>query len=208
METNQATADALCREILDRSGADSRAALEAARTEAGRIVEAARAEADQFRTETLKKSQAQAETLKKRILSGVHLEVQKRRLQVTEETLTRIFGMVKERMEAFRRDKAYGAFLDRMVLEGVQALESDEVKAVAGDVERGLLTKERLSALEKEAAKAGRTVRITLAPEPLAEGGVVLLSSDGRTRFDNGLSARVRRYENAMRMKAMKLLEK
>jgi vacuolar-type H+-ATPase subunit E/Vma4 len=208
METNQDTADALCREIRDRSEADSRAAVEAAGAEAARIVDAARAEAEKFRAETEKKSHAQAEALKKRILSGVRLEVQKQRLQVTEETLTRILGLVKERLEAFRKDKAYGAFLDRMVLEGVRALDSDEVKAVAGDVERSLLTQERLSGLEKEAAKSGRACRILLSPETLGEGGVVLHSADGRTRFDNGFSARIRRYENDMRMKAMKLLEK
>jgi vacuolar-type H+-ATPase subunit E/Vma4 len=208
METNQATADALCRDILERSAADAKAALDEAGREAARIVGAARAEAEKDGAETARKAAAQAEALKKRILSGVHLEVQKQRLQVTEETLMRILGQVRERLEAFRRDKAYAAFLDGMVLEGVGALEAGEIRVVPGDVERTLLTKERLAALEKEAAKSGRVVRITLAPESLPEGGVVLLSSDGRTRFDNGFSARVRRYQNDMRMTAMKLLEK
>jgi vacuolar-type H+-ATPase subunit E/Vma4 len=34
----------------------------------------------------------------------------------------------------------------------------------------------------------------------------VLVSADGRTRFDNSFSARIRRYQDDLRMTAMKQL--
>jgi vacuolar-type H+-ATPase subunit E/Vma4 len=208
MENAQPPVDALRREIAEGSERDARAVLDEAGRDAAAKLQAARAEAEAAAAETLRRAHAQGEAVRKRILSGVHLEVQKRRLQVVEETLARMFALAAEKLEAFRHDKAYADFLDRLVLEGVTALDAAEIRVVPGAAERALLSKERLAALERAAAQSGRTVRLSLAEETLAEGGVLLASSDGRTRFDNRFSARIRRYGSVMRMKAMRILEK
>jgi vacuolar-type H+-ATPase subunit E/Vma4 len=206
MENATTSLDALRREIMQRSEQDAAAILGEAERDAAKLVADTRAGAEAARAEVLKRAAGQAESTKKRILSGVHLETQKRRLQLTEETLARIFERVRERFEVFRTDKGYDVFLGGLVLEGALALDSDEVHVVPGDIERKFLSKDRLAAIEKEAAKAGRTVRLALSTESLREGGAVLISADGRTRFDNGFSARLRRNQNAMRLEAMKIL--
>jgi vacuolar-type H+-ATPase subunit E/Vma4 len=50
-------------------------------------------------------------------------------------------------------------------------------------------------------------VQFSLSGEALRDGGVVLVSEDGRTRFDNSFSARLRRAQDAMRFAAAKVLK-
>jgi len=206
MAQENTSADTLRQEILERSGADSKGLIDQAESEAARIRAEAGAEAAKFQEELLKKAASQAEAVRKRILSGVHLEVKKQHLQVMEETLSKIFEAVRKRLEAFRKDKAYGAFVDKLVLEGIEALDSSEIRIVPGELERVLLGKDRLAGIEKEAENRKRKVSLSLSDQTLAEGGVVMVSADGRTRFDNSFSARMRRYQGELRMTAMKEL--
>lgn len=206
MAQENESAEALRKEILERSGADAKAVIEQAESDAARVKAEAKSEAEKFQAETLKKAAAQAEAVRKRILSGVHLEVKKRHLQVMEETLSRIFEQVKGRLEAFRKDKSYGAFLEKLAVEGIEALDSAEIQLLPGAAERPLLTRDRLAAIEKEAENRKRKVRLVLSDQTLTDGGVVLVSGDGRTRFDNTFSARIRRYQGELRMTAMKMI--
>jgi vacuolar-type H+-ATPase subunit E/Vma4 len=206
MEQENASADALRREIMERSESDAKAVLDEAQADAARVRAVAKTEAEKFQAEVMKKAAAQAEAVRKRILSGVHLEVKKQHLQVMEETLSKIFKSVKDRLEAFRKDKAYGAFLDRLTLEGIEALDSAEIRVIPGELERPLLGRDGLARIEKEAENRKRKVRLSLSDQTLAEGGVVMVSENGRTRFDNSFSARIRRYQGDLRMTAMKQL--
>jgi vacuolar-type H+-ATPase subunit E/Vma4 len=204
MTQENASAEALRKEILERSESDAKALIREAETDAARVRDEARAEADKAAAEVLKKAAAQADAVRKRILSGVHLEVKKQRLQVVEETLSKIFDAVREKLAAFRKDKAYGLFLEKLAIEGIEALDSAEVRIIPGELERPLLGRDRLAVIEKEAEKRKRKVRLSLADQTLPEGGIVLVSEDGRTRFDNSFSARIRRFQLDLRMTAMK----
>jgi vacuolar-type H+-ATPase subunit E/Vma4 len=206
MVQENASADALRHEILERSKSDAKAVIDEAEGDAVRVRAVAKDEAEKVQAEILKKAAVQAEAVRKRILSGVHLEVKKQHLQVMEETLSKIFQAVKDRLEAFRKDKAYWAFLEMLTLEGVEALDSAEIRVIPGESERTLLGGDKLAGIEKEAEKRKRKVRLSLSDQTLAEGGVVLVSADGRTRFDNSFSARIRRYQGDLRMTAMKQL--
>jgi vacuolar-type H+-ATPase subunit E/Vma4 len=206
MAQENTSADALRKEILERSGADAKAVIDRAESDAARVKAEAKSEAGKFQAELLKKAAVQAEAVRKRILSGVHLEVKKQHLQVMEETLSRIFQQVRDRLEAFRKDKSYGAFLEKLAVEGIEALDSAEIQILPGAAERPLLTRDRLTAIEKEAEKRQRKVRLVLSDQTLADGGLVLVSGDGRTRFDNTFSARIRRYQGELRMTAMKII--
>jgi len=204
MAQENASADTLRQEILERSKADAKNLVDQADGEADRIRAEARAEAGKFQEELLKKAAVQAEAVRKRILSGVHLEVKKQHLQVMEVTLSKIFVAVRDRLEAFRKDKSYGAFVQNLALEGVEALDSSEIRVIPGELERPLLGRDRLAVIEKEAENRKRKVSLSLSDQTLSEGGVVMVSADGRTRFDNSFSARIRRYQGELRMTAMK----
>lgn len=207
MEQNTQTAESIRREIMETAESEIREILASAEQEAKRILEEARREAEKIQTEAKKKSLAQAETLRKRILSGLHLEVQRIHLQTIEETMVKIFEKVLERLETFRKTPSYEAFLDRMVLEGVLAIDSAEIHILGGEIEKKLLSSNRLRVLEKKAESLGKKVQLKLLPETLSEGGVLLRSSDQRQLFDNRFQSRMRRFRDRLYQEAMKKLE-
>jgi len=206
MEEQKTSSDVLRKEILEQSKAEAKSILDQAEQEKAKALSEAKASAEQVKTETLRKVQLQADAARKRVLSGVHLEVKKQTLQVREDAVRKISGMVREKLDAFRKAKEYGPFLRKLVMEGVLALDSGNLTVVPGDVERPLLTGNFLNGIADEAKKLGKTVQLTLSKNTLPEGGVILESADGRTRFDNSFSARSQRYDDAMRMVAAKAL--
>ncbi len=206
MEEQKTSSEVLRKEILEQSKAEAKSILDQAEQEKAKALSESKVSAEQVRAETLRKVQLQADAARKRVLSGVHLEVKKQTLQAREEAVRKISGMVREKLDTFRRAKEYGPFLRKLVMEGVLALDSGNLTVVPGDVERPLLTAGFLNGIADEAAKLGKTVRLTLSKNTLPEGGVMLESEDGRTRFDNRFSARLQRYDDAMRMVAARAL--
>ncbi len=207
MEQTTQTVESIRREIIETAQAEIQQILQSAEQEAKRILEEAKAEAEKIQAEAQKKSMAQAETLRKRILSGLHLEVQRIHLQMIEETVSKIFEKILERLEAFRKTPAYEAFLDRMILEGVMALDASEIHLIPGKIEKTLLTSDRLRILEKKAESLGKKVRLQLLPDTLSEGGIILRSSDERQLFDNRFTSRMRRFRDRLYQEIMKKLE-
>jgi vacuolar-type H+-ATPase subunit E/Vma4 len=53
-------------------------------------------------------------------------------------------------------------------------------------------------------SESRREVKITLCASKEDEGGVLITSKDGRTRFDNRFSALIKRNMDAMRLTVMK----
>jgi len=198
--------DLLRREIIDQSTAEARALIDKAEKEKAALLAEARSAAEKIHAEKIRKAQAEAEAIRRRILSGVHLEMKKRTLSAREEAVRRMLGMVREKMEAFRRSEAYDPFLKQWVAEGALALDSEDIIVTAGGVEKTRLEKDALSRIAENLNRNGKAVRLTLSKDTLPEGGVVLDTSDGRTRFDNSFSARLRRTQDAMRRAAVKAL--
>lgn len=198
----------LQKEIREQSETEAAVIMEQAEKEAERILDQARSEAEKIQSEMLRKAEKQAESIRKRILSGVHLEIKKQNLQAREEMLSQLFQLVQEKLERFRKSPKYASALENMIIEGALALGSEKPELVVGDVEKKLLSKQMLIKIEKHLAKEGLKVQLSLSDQKLNEGGVVVISSDGRARFDNRFSARIRRNQDAMRVLAIKELSK
>jgi V/A-type H+-transporting ATPase subunit E len=206
MEEQKPASEVLRREIARQSKLEAQSVIDQAEKEKAAVLARAEAEAEKIRMETLRKVQAQADVMRKRIFSGAHLEAKKQELRVREEAVQKMFAMVRDKLDAFRKSKEYGSFLKGLVVEGALALDAQDIVITAGDVERPLLTKETLAAAAAELEKSGKRVRLSLSKETLSEGGLMLSSADGRTRFDDTFTARMRRYQDDMRMVAAKAL--
>ena len=191
-------------EIREQSEAEASVILEQAEIEAKRIVGEAESEAQKIRSDLIIKAKAQAEGIRKRILSSVHLEIKKKNLQAREEMLLKLFQIVQEKLEHFRKSPEYGSFLEAMIIEGVLALGNEDLHISAGDIERKLLSKQFLSRIVQHFEKEGRKINLMLSDEKIDQGGVIVTSMDGRVRFDNCFSARIRRNQDDMRLLAIK----
>lgn len=199
------SSDILQKEIQVQSEKEAEAILEQAEREAQQILNNAQKEADSIKADMIRKAEAQAESIRKKILSGVRLDVKKENLRTREELLLKIFEQVKEKIEAFRQTKAYREYLKELVVEGVTAIDAERIRVLSGDVEKKLLSEATVKQVIGEIQKrTGRKTSLSVADQSLPEGGVVLISEDERMLFDNRFSARMQRIQSQMRLEAMK----
>ncbi len=204
MKEESTASKKLQEEIREQSEAEAAVILEQAEKEAGRIIGDAESEAQKIRSGLIKKAKTEAEGIRKRILSSVHLEIKKQNLKAREEMLSKLFLLVQEKLEQFRKSPDYGSFLETAVIEGALALGFENLSILTGDVERKLLSKQSLNRIVKQLDQEGRKVKLLLSDEKIDEGGVIVASQDGRARFDNRFSARIRRNLDEMRLLAIK----
>jgi len=205
-ENENTSSDVLQKEIQNQSQKEAEMILSQADKEAKRILDAARSEAERIRGDIIGKAENQAANIRKKILSGVHLEVKRQTLRVREELLTKIFKGVEERLHAFRKAEGYTDYLQKLVIEGILALDTDTIQILSGDVEKKLLGhKGVITKIENNVReRIGRKIKLNLSKRVLPEGGVVLVSSDERMLFDNRFPARMKRMKNEMRLEAVK----
>lgn len=204
MKEKSAPSKILQEEIREQSEAEAAVILEQAEKEAGRIIGDAESEARKIRSDLIKKAETRADGIRKRILSSVHLEIKKQNLKAREEMLSKLFLLVQEKLEQFRKSPDYGSFLETAVIEGALALGFKNLCVLAGEIERKLLSKPSLDRIVKQLNQEGRKVNLSLSDEKIDEGGVIVTSEDGRARFDNRFSARIRRNLDEMRLLAIK----
>ena len=204
MKEENAPSKILQEEIREQSEAEAAVILEQAEKEAGRIIGDAESEARKIRSDLIKKAETKAVGIRKRILSSVHLETKKQNLNAREEMLSKLFRLVQEKLEQFRKAPEYGSFLETAVIEGALALGFEKLHILAGEIERKLLSRQSLDRIEKQLDKEDRKVNLLLSDEKIDEGGVIVTSEDGRARFDNRFSARIRRNQDEMRLLAIK----
>jgi vacuolar-type H+-ATPase subunit E/Vma4 len=205
MEKQQEPSDVLRKEILEQSKSEAEEILKQARKECERLLRQAKKEADEIQAKVLHDGQIQALGIEKKILSSVHLEIKKQHLKGREQTLNRVIQTVREKLEQFRQKPEYRHFLEESIIEAVLALSGDSILLRAGDIEKNLLKKGLLKETEQSIRNsAGRTVSLAVDPEPLREGGVLAVSADGRTRYDNSFEAQIKRQEDTIRLAILK----
>ena len=207
MEEPDSSRQSLLKEIQEQSQTEIAAVMEQAEKEARKILEEARNQAERIKSEQLQKAENMAEGIKRKILSGVHLETKKQTLHIREEIIAKIYDNVKKKLDKFRETDAYVPFVEKIVIQGVEALHCNTIQIIAGEKEKKLLTRSMLSKLEKQVAGKGqKKLTLTLSDETLKESGVICISSDGRVRFDNRFSTRIQRMNSDMRLEIMRRL--
>jgi V/A-type H+-transporting ATPase subunit E len=205
MAEQRSSSGILQKEIESQSTREAEEILGQAEREAHRILENARREAEKIRAETLRKAEVQAEGIRRKILSSVHLEVKNQALRTREELLSKIFQDVVKKLDALRQKKGYDEYLKKFIIEGILALDTDKIRILSGDVEKKRLNDAMIAQIKKDVKKqTGRTVLFTVADQVLPESGVVIVSADERMLFDNRFSTRMRRLENTLRLEAIK----
>lgn len=199
------SSDILRHEIEAQSQNEAAEILKQAEGEVRSIIKQAEAEAANIRSHILEGAKKQAGQVRRRILSGVQLEIKKQQLRNREKLMDQVLDRVRRELEAFRSDPAYRNVLIRWALEGMNAVESDSVILICGkkeaDILNGAAMKAILGGMKKE---TGRTVHASIETSDTKEGGILVLSSDRRVRFDNRFPARLRRMEQEIRLEVAK----
>ncbi len=200
MESNQAPSEILLNEIQVQSQTEAEAVLQQARKEADQLLKTTRKTTDKFCEEMIHKAEAQAANIKKRILSSVHLELKKQHLNAREIMIHKVIDALWQKIYAFRESKEYPSVLRVMVAEGVSALDGNTMIIKAGSTERKLITKQMIDDIESQV----KNVQLKLSDTDISEPGIIIETADGRTRFDNRFSARIKRFQDAIRLATLK----
>ncbi len=183
-----------------------------ARSEADAILAEARKLADEQKAYGEKQAQAilkkagekaaeQSEAAKKKILSGIDVEVKRRIMHAQDSLLKTILNRVEEELHARIKNKQYPKTLLNWVIEAAIGLDANAAGISASKNELDYIDKAFLSEAEKKVKSyTGRPVALSLSDNPQNRlQGIILTAEDGRTAFNNQIRTRIVRNEREIR---------
>lgn len=148
-----------------------------------------------------KKAVEQAEVIRKKILSGVDVEVKRRKMRIQDETMKDMMNQVKENLYALINKPEYRDILLAWVVEAAVGLGAESVEVNASKDERIYFDKKFIQEAEKRIQDLlGYFVKLTMSEgHPLRSQGIVLTAEDGRTAYDNRIHTRILRKQREIR---------
>jgi vacuolar-type H+-ATPase subunit E/Vma4 len=152
--------------------------------------------------EARKDAQEQAEKAKKKIISGVQLELKRRSLNVRGEVMRHITDKVEHKLNSMVSDTNYRSVLVNWITEAAIGLDKESAQINASEKELVYINDQLIAEVtERIRQKTGRVISLKLSKEPsLNTQGVILTADDGRTAFNNQVKTRLLRKEREIRM--------
>lgn len=143
-----------------------------------------------------------AESFKRKMISGVQLEIKRRSMHIHDAVIHEIMDKVEKKLNSMCCNADYRTVLVKWITEAAIGLDAESARINASEKELVLTNDQLISEVtEKVRAKTGRKMSLQLSEElPLKSQGVVLTSADGRTAFNNQVKTRILRKEREIRM--------
>lgn len=147
------------------------------------------------------KAEEQARVVKKKMISGVELEVKRLSMRVQDSVVQDIMDRVEKKLSSMVGDANYRSVLIDWITEAAIGLGAESAEVNASEKERMLIDDELLSEVGRRVhAQTGRQVALALSDgQPLKSQGVVLTATDGRTAFNNQVKTRMLRRQRDIR---------
>lgn len=183
----------LCRAISEEGRREADRILSEAKSEAEKIIAEAQNQAENRYEEEILSRRSKAHSEARRMIDSAELGVRRRLMAFREEIVREIFETLQERLKHFRDEPSYADFLMLALREAIGHLPGKEFIAEL-DREDERLIKDRIEGLVRELS-----VTIETRQLPALDGGVRVFTGDQRLLYDNSLSARLRRNEDAIR---------
>jgi vacuolar-type H+-ATPase subunit E/Vma4 len=190
----------LQQEILQDARRKAERVVERAQKEAERLVQVVRRDQAKAAEALLASAAQDAHARARAILAGIRHDIQKQWLRCRESVLDRVLTDGLQRVEQGEGFDRRRSLLERLV-EGIAAVGSEAVATIiVAAQDAPLLDSALLAAAAQQvnaAADAATRWRVTVDPELVA--GFVVVSTDGRRRFDQTFTARLARLKRALR---------
>ncbi len=182
-----------------------------ARKEADKILGEAKKRAEELRMYTEKqvesilreaeeKARSQSEAIKKKVLSGVEIEVKRKFLYLKEKIFSEVLSRVKEEFKNLIQTPSYRTVLLNWIVEAAVGLGVAEAIVSTSKNEEHLIDEELLRRAEKQVSDIlGKNVKLRLSRNSGTQQGIVITASDGRTAFNNQVATRLLRYQRKIR---------
>ena len=146
-------------------------------------------------------AQRQAEAVKRKILSGVKLELKRNSMSVRSVLMQDIMDRVENKLASMAGDENYRSVLINWIAEAFIGLGAEAAQINASQKEWALID-DRLISEAKEIIhiQTNKQAQLKLSDaEPLKYQGVVLTADDGRTAFNNQVKTRMLRNQREIR---------
>jgi vacuolar-type H+-ATPase subunit E/Vma4 len=156
---------------------------------------------DSILKEASEKARVQSEAIKKKVLSGVDIEVNRKSLYMKDKILGDVLGRVREEFRKLIKKPDYKEVLLSWIVEAAVGLGAEEAKVSVSKDEMGLVDAQLLIKAEKQAKKlSGINIKLVISDDLSGTGqGIVLTASDGRTAFNNQVTTRLLRKQREIR---------
>lgn len=183
----------LCRAIAAEGQEEAEQILSRARADAVDVIAAAQDAADKDYQQELLAAKSEAYAEAKRRVDFAELEARKGIMAFREKIIQEVLGALDQRLQAYRKEPDYAAFLHLALKEGLDHLPGKEFVVELNDAEVGLLQGE----IEKLMNEGSLQIEVNAAPD--CNGGLRVTTRDRRLRYDNSFAARRQRSENDIR---------
>ena len=147
------------------------------------------------------KAEEQAKIIKRKMLSGVELEIKRLSMRTQDSIIQDILNRVETKLNTLIGNEGYRSILTDWITEAAIGLDAESANVNATEKERVMIDNELLTKASQKAHKlTGKQVALTLSDEsPLKIQGVVLTAADGRTAFNNQIKTRMQRCQRDIR---------
>lgn len=185
--------------------------LEEAKQEASRIQEDAQSMAevrrqtlstrlDRIRSENRERAQAEVERIERRYEAAIAVEQRRAALRLEQEAYRLVLDGVRQRFDELLESPDYDAVLKGWIAEALIGLGVEAAAVRVSEPEKESAARVLSEASRIAGEYLGHACSASLDREnPLRRQGVVAISADGETAFNNELSTRLARYESRLR---------
>lgn len=185
----------LLAEMRAKAEAEKRDILQAAEARSREIEENSRRECEGIERDALAEVEAELAAERDRILGEVRTETRSERLALKRTAMQEVLAEAKSEIERRIGGDGYDTALSSLIREGV---------AFVGSGAEGVVSEQDLALVKKITTSEGLDCRFSGGP--VARGSLVLTSSDGRRRVENGLQARLARAHGALSAQVARVL--
>ena len=190
--------EALCEKIDENSLSEAEGIIARARKAAEEKLAETRSSSAAKRDKTITKAKADAEQLKTKLGYGLNLKLKKIRLKARGAIIEEALDEVGRKLEEFCDGPAYGDWLKNLIIEGMIALDGDNIVVRVAKNDAKLLDDSFVKSTKKFfKSHHGRALNMkvegSLTPKTR---GAVVAGADGRVFFDNRVEARLRRLKD------------
>ncbi len=201
MAAAEGNMELLAQAVMSEARADADQVLSDARAKADAIRQRAQEQATAERKQILERASQEADRIRRQAIAMAQIQARMLELEQREKLLDKVFEAARQQLPTVQQWSDYDQIAYQLLREALIRLEAGAALVRADETTQQLLTGSLLDRLSKE-----RQVKLQVG-KPLEHGiGVVVETEDGRRRYDNTLTVRLSRMEDALRSPVYRLL--
>ena len=201
MAAAEGNIELLTQAVMSEARAEADQVLSDARAKADAIRQRAQEQATAEREQILERASQEADRIRRQAIAMAQIQARMLELEQREKLLDKVFEAARQQLPTVQQWSDYDQIAYQLLHEALIRLEAGAALVRADETTQQLLTGSLLDRISKE-----QEIKLQVG-KPLEQGtGVVVETEDGRRRYDNTLTVRLSRMQDALRSSVYRLL--